>query len=333
MTFTLKPNTSTSITNNKPLKYQHFILDLLKNIVFYACKKGVPMLISMTGFGKGEGNVQNMDVSIEIKSVNSRYLEIFVATPKSLSFLEEAFKKHIRQNIARGNIHCYLNLVSADNTLASYSVNKPLLKSFMQTVAEIGKETGVEPQVNMQDLLTQPELLILEESSVDHKILETEMLSVLDQAINELKYMEEKEGEYIREIFKDRMDSMSHQLATIQSLQQENIPRHIETLRSRITLLLKEDPGELQLHQEIVQLADKLDISEEIDRFHSHLKQFANYLETDEPVGKRLNFLLQEMNREITTMGNKASNSEISQHVVEIKNAIETVREQVQNIQ
>jgi len=168
---------------------------------------------------------------------------------------------------------------------------------------------------------------------VDHKILETEMLSVLDQAINELKYMEEKEGEYIREIFKDRMDSMSHQLATIQSLQQENIPRHIETLRSRITLLLKEDPGELQLHQEIVQLADKLDISEEIDRFHSHLKQFANYLETDEPVGKRLNFLLQEMNREITTMGNKASNSEISQHVVEIKNAIETVREQVQNIQ
>jgi len=203
----------------------------------------------------------------------------------------------------------------------------------MQTVAEIGKETGVEPQVNMQDLLTQPELLILEESSVDHKILETEMLSVLDQAINELKYMEEKEGEYIREIFKDRMDSMSHQLATIQSLQQENIPRHIETLRSRITLLLKEDPGELQLHQEIVQLADKLDISEEIDRFHSHLKQFANYLETDEPVGKRLNFLLQEMNREITTMGNKASNSEISQHVVEIKNAIETVREQVQNIQ
>ena len=203
----------------------------------------------------------------------------------------------------------------------------------MQTVAEIGKETGVEPQVNMQDLLTQPELLILEESSVDHKILETEMLSVLDQAINELKYMEEKEGEYIREIFKDRMDSMSNQLATIQSLQQENIPRHIETLRSRITLLLKEDPGELQLHQEIVQLADKLDISEEIDRFHSHLKQFANYLETDEPVGKRLNFLLQEMNREITTMGNKASNSEISQHVVEIKNAIETVREQVQNIQ
>lgn len=291
------------------------------------------MLTSMTGFGKGEGNVQNMDVSIEIKSVNSRYLEIFVATPKSLSFLEEPFKKYIRQNIARGNIHCYLNLVSADNSLASYSVNKPLLKSFMQTVSEIGKETGIEPQVNMQDLLTQPELLILEESTVDHKVLETDMLMVLDQAIKELQSMEEKEGEYIREIFIERTETMKEQLETIQALQKDNIPRHIETLRSRITLLLKEDPSELQLHQEIVQLADKLDISEEIDRFKSHLKQFAEYLDTNEPVGKRLNFLLQEMNREITTMGNKASNSEISQHVVEVKNAIETVREQVQNIQ
>ena len=291
------------------------------------------MLTSMTGFGKGEGNVQNMDVSIEIKSVNSRYLEIFVATPKSLSFLEEPFKKYIRQNIARGNIHCYLNLVSADNSLASYSVNKPLLKSFMQTVSEIGKETGIEPQVNMQDLLMQPELLILEESSVDHKVLETDMLMVLDQAIKELQSMEEKEGEYIREIFIERTDTMKQQLETIQTLQKDNIPRHIETLRSRITLLLKEDPSELQLHQEIVQLADKLDINEEIDRFQSHLKQFAEYLDTNEPVGKRLNFLLQEMNREITTMGNKASNSEISQHVVEVKNAIETVREQVQNIQ
>ena len=291
------------------------------------------MLISMTGFGKGEGNVHSMEIGIEIKSVNSRYLEIFVATPKFLSFLEEPFKKYIRQHINRGNIHCYLNVVSANNTLASYSVNKPLLKSFMQTVSEIAEDTGIEPQVNMQDLLTQPELLTLEESSIDQKVLESEMLKVLDQAIIELKSMEAKEGEYIRDIFVERMSSMEKQLSTIQELQKENIPYHIETLRSRITMLLKEDPSELQLHQEIVQLADKLDISEEIDRFQSHLKQFADYLDTNEAVGKRLNFLLQEMNREITTMGNKASNSEISQHVVEVKNAIETVREQVQNIQ
>ena len=291
------------------------------------------MLTSMTGFGKGEGNVCNMDVAIEIKSVNSRYLELFVATPKFLSFLEEPFKKHIRQHVGRGNIHCYLNVVSSNNTLASYSVNKPLLKNFMDTVSEISKDTGIEPQVNMQDLLAQPELLVLEESSVDHDVLEKEMLKVLDKAINELKAMEEKEGSFIRDIFKERIDVMEAQLKTIQSLQKDNIPRHIDTLRSRITLLMKEDPSELQLHQEIVQLADKLDVSEEVDRFNSHLQQFNTYLETDEAVGKRLNFLLQEMNREITTMGNKASNSEISQHVVEVKNAIETVREQVMNIQ
>jgi uncharacterized protein (TIGR00255 family) len=291
------------------------------------------MLISMTGFGKGEGTISNMDVAVEIKSVNSRYLELFVATPKFLSFLEEPFKKYIRQHISRGNIHCYLNVVSATNTLASYSVNKPLLKNFMQTVSDISAETGIEPKVSMQDLLTQPELLVLEESSIDHERLEADMIKILDLAIKELQDMEEKEGEYIRVIFQDRIESMQTQLKTIQALQKENIPQHIETMRSRIALLMKEDPSELQLHQEIVQLADKLDISEEIDRFHSHLKQFSDYLNSQEAVGKRLNFLLQEMNREITTMGNKASNSEISQHVVEVKNAIETVREQVQNIQ
>ncbi len=291
------------------------------------------MLTSMTGFGKGEGNVQNMEIGVEIKSVNSRYLEIFVATPKFLSFLEEPFRKYIREHISRGNIHCYINVNSANNTLASYSVNKPLLKNFMETVAEISNESGIEPNVSMQDLLSQPELLALEESSIEHKELEIEMIRILDSAIKELQAMERKEGDYIREIFKDRMISMEKQVHTIQMLQENNIPNHVETLRSRIKMLLKEDPSELQLHQEIVQLADKLDISEEIDRFQSHLKQFAAYLDADETVGKRLNFLLQEMNREVTTMGNKASNSEISQHVVEIKNEIEIVREQVQNIQ
>lgn len=291
------------------------------------------MLISMTGFGKGEGNINKMDVGIEIKSVNSRYLEIFVATPKFLSFLEEPFKKYIRQHISRGNIHCYINVNSAANTMASYSVNEPLLANFMETVSKISATTGIEPTVSMQDLLAQPELLVLEESGVDQDKLEADMIAMLDGAIGELREMEVKEGDYIREIFIERMNSMEKQLHTIEGLQKENIPRHIETLRSRISTLLKEDPNELQLHQEIVQMADKLDISEEIDRFHSHLKQFTTYLGSDEAVGKRLNFLLQEMNREITTMGNKASSSEISQHVVEIKNEIETVREQVQNIQ
>lgn len=291
------------------------------------------MLTSMTGFGKAEGCIQNMEIGVEIKSVNSRYLEIFVATPKFLNFLEEPFRKYIRQYLQRGNVHCYINVNSANNTLASYSINTPLLKNFMSTVAKIASETGIEPHVSMQDLLIQPELLTLEESSIEHEILEAEMIRILDLAIKELLDMENKEGEYIRVIFAERMKSMEKQLQTIIDLQKENIPRHIETLRSRISALLKEEPGELQLHQEIVQLADKLDISEETDRFKSHLLQFNTYLKSGEAVGKRLNFLLQEMNREITTMGNKASNSEISQYVVEIKNELETVREQVQNIQ
>lgn len=291
------------------------------------------MLTSMTGFGKAEKSIHNMDIGIEIKSVNSRYLEIFISTPKFLNFLEEPFRKYIREHIKRGNVHCYLNITSAQSSLATYSINKPLLKSFMATVDDIALETNIHPQVSMQDLLAQPDILTLEESRIDHNTLEKDMLSILDTAIKELLEMENNEGNYIRQIFIDRMRSMEEVILHIQELQKINIPKHIETLRSRIALLLKDEPNELQLNQDIVQLADKLDISEEIDRFQSHLQQFSDYLKSQEAVGKRLNFLLQEMNREITTMGNKANNSEISQLVVEVKNELETVREQVQNIQ
>jgi uncharacterized protein (TIGR00255 family) len=296
-------------------------------------KNGEFMLISMTGFGKAENSIQNMDIGIEIKSVNSRYLEISVSTPKFLNFLEEPFRKYIREHIKRGNVHCYLNLNSTLSSLASYKINKPLLKSFMATVEDIAAETNIKPQISMQDLLAQTDILTLEESSIDHTILESEMLKVLDSAIKELLEMEQKEGDYIRQIFEEKMNSMEKVIYKIQECQKISIPKHIETLRSRIAALLNDEPNDLQLNQEIVQLGDKLDISEEIDRFQSHLKQFFAYLETDEAVGKRLNFLLQEMNREITTMGNKANNSEISQLVVEVKNELETVREQVQNIQ
>ncbi len=291
------------------------------------------MLISMTGFGKAEGSIHEMNVTVEMKSVNSRYLEIFVATPKFLNFLEEPLQKYIRSRIRRGNIHCYVNVSSTNNTLANYVINKPLLKNFMATVREIAKETQIEPRVSMQDLLSQPELLALEESTLDYDILEIKMIEILDKAIAELLEMEKNEGEFIRQIFDDRLHIIEEQLQHIEVLQKENIPQHIETLRTRIRKLLNDEPNDLALNQELVQLADKLDINEEIDRFYSHLQQFTNYLDSNDAVGKRLNFLLQEINREITTMGNKASNSKISQHVVEIKNEIEAIREQVQNIQ
>ncbi|MFA6618028.1 MAG: YicC/YloC family endoribonuclease [Candidatus Neomarinimicrobiota bacterium] len=291
------------------------------------------MLTSMTGFGKAEGSIQNMDVAIEMKSVNSRYLETFVSVPKHLTFLEDILKKHIRKHIKRGNVHCYVNVNSATSTLASYKLNKDLLKSFMLSWQEIKKETGINTAFSMQDILSQPDIMTLEETSLDRDKVEKEILLLLDSAITELIEMERKEGDYISDIFRDRMITMNEQLDRIVELQKVNIPLHIETLRSRIAAMMQEEPDELQLQQEIVQLADKLDISEEIDRFKSHIIQFESYLENNENVGKRLNFLLQEMNREITTMGNKANNSGISQLVVEVKNALETVREQVQNIQ
>ncbi|MDZ7797569.1 MAG: YicC/YloC family endoribonuclease [Candidatus Marinimicrobia bacterium] len=291
------------------------------------------MLISMTGFGKAAGTIEGNDISVELRSVNSRYLEIFVAVPKFLNFLEDTCKKNIREHIQRGNIHCFINIAAGNNTLANYTVNMPLLRNYIETVRTIARKTGIEPQVTMQDLLTQPELLALEESRIDPDILSNEMTGILDKAIAGLLEMEKNEGRYIKQIFIERLQSTENHLTSIIQVQKENISTHISQMRERVGKLLEDQPGELFLNQEIVQMADKLDISEEVDRFKSHIVQFHAYLDMEETVGKRLNFLLQEMNREVTTMGNKASNSEISQHVVEIKNEIETIREQVQNIQ
>lgn len=290
------------------------------------------MLSSMTGFGKADGRISGTEVSLELRSVNSRFLEISIVTPKFLAFLEEPLRKHIRQYLQRGNIHCYVNMNANGNTLAVYRVNKPLLKNFTEALRIIAQETGMEPQLTAQDIISQPELMILEESSVDHESLETEMMKLLEAALKEMISMQDREGAYIRNLFNERIRAIKERLQTTEALQRSNIDEHIENMRKRINALVGEIRDESSFHQEVVQMADKLDICEEIDRFYSHIKQFNEYLEADEAVGKRLNFLLQEMNREITTMGNKAANSQISQHVVEIKNELEIIREQVQNI-
>lgn len=290
------------------------------------------MLSSMTGFGKAEGRISGTEVSLELRSVNSRFLEISIVTPKFLAFLEEPLRKHIRQYLQRGNIHCYVNMNANGNTLASYHVNKPLLKNFTKALLTIAQETGMEPQLTAQDIISQPELMILEESSVDHESLEADMLKLLDRALKELLAMQDREGAYIRDLFNERINTIRERLQTTEALQRSNIDRHIDNMRKRVSALAGEIRDESSFQQEVVQMADKLDIREEIDRFYSHIKQFNEYLDADEAVGKRLNFLLQEMNREVTTMGNKAANPEISRHVVEIKNELEIIREQVQNI-
>lgn len=161
------------------------------------------MLSSMTGFGKAEGVICGSEVSLELRSVNSRFLEISIVTPKFLSFLEEPLRMHIRQYLQRGNIHCYVNMNPNGNTLASYRVNKPLLKNFIDALKIIARESGLEPQLNVQDIVNQPELMILEESSVDHERLKTEVIQLLDTALKELLAMQDREGDYIR-IFSEK---------------------------------------------------------------------------------------------------------------------------------
>ncbi|MDZ7821219.1 MAG: guanylate kinase [Candidatus Marinimicrobia bacterium] len=217
------------------------------------------MLLSMTGFGKAEGTVGNTEISVELRSVNSRYLEIYVAAPKYLNFLEDTCRKSIRERISRGNIHCLVNLGNGSNTLAGYTVNLPLLNNFVEIMHKIADETGVKPRLSMQDLLSQPELLSLEESSIDPEVLSDRVREILERAAGALLEMEKIEGKYIRKLFTERLRSMEDRLNRVVTVQRANVSAHIAQMKERVRSLLEDEPGELSFRQEVVQLADKLD--------------------------------------------------------------------------
>lgn len=291
------------------------------------------MLTSMTGFGKASGAIENLDLVIEIKSVNSRYLELNVNLPKKLNFIEDAARVRLKELLNRGNIHCYVAAKENESTNAEYAVNQKLLDSFVKVMKKIGSETGHHLDVNVSDILSQPEIINLQDAGIDEKSFTVSFMLLLEDAVKAMVDMQQQEGINTEVYLQARIDAIQIKLDEIQALQKENVPFHLNLMKERVETLMESVSEEMSLRQELAQLADKLDINEEVERFNSHILQFNRYLQMQEPVGKRLNFILQEMNREITTMGNKANNSQISQDVVEIKNQLEAIREQVQNIQ
>ena len=290
------------------------------------------MLTSMTGFGKASGTIQNIDLTVELKSVNSRYLEINLNCPKNLNFIEHAARNLLKKTLQRGSIYCYIAAKEAETTGSEFKINHNLLESFLSVFRDVKKASNQTPALQFSDFLSQPDIISLQEEGINEERFSADFLKLLQTALDAILLMQEREGQNTEICLRDRISSISNIMDKILVLQKENVPAHIEMMKQRISELLETAADENSMNQDIIQIADKLDISEEIERFHSHVEQFSAYLDMKESVGKRLNFLLQEMNREVTTMGNKAAHASISMNVVELKNQLEAIREQVQNI-
>ncbi len=287
----------------------------------------------MTGFSKSEAKIDSTSVTVEIKSFNGRYLEINCKLPKLLSHKEFEIREMIRNKFVRGNITVTINF-NSDTFIAPLSLNESAIVDCYKQLNLIKSKLKIKEPINFEHLLYFSNYFISKEEDSISESLWVVIKKALTESINQLDKMRRKEGREIEKDLKKRMKVIKNLVSKVDELGIKRIPEEREKLRYRIAQLFESDEiDEQRLQMEMVLLADKLDISEECVRLNSHIKFFFDSLNEDESPGRKINFLLQEMLREINTIGSKASDANISQLVVKMKDELERIREQIQNIE
>jgi uncharacterized protein (TIGR00255 family) len=293
------------------------------------------LIKSMTAFGRGEYEFNNTLYSVEIKTLNNRYRDIIIRMPNSLQEFEEEVKAQISSMVKRGRIEVTLQVGRKDKeTNYNLDLNVPLLKSYLGIFKRMSREFGFNEMMRSDHIFQIKDMIIMKPDEADPEELRTSINKAMEQAIESLEVMRNKEGKAIEDDFFLRLDLIEMHLNVIEERSPVVVSEYREKLRNRIEALaedIKADEG--RLSQEVAIFASRCDITEEIVRTRSHLKQFRSYMAMDDSVGRRLDFLTQELNREINTIASKASDSLISTRAVEVKAELEKLREQIQNVE
>ena len=291
------------------------------------------MIKSMTGFGRGNYENDGRIYSIEIKSVNHKYTDINVRIPRFLNSMEDKIRKKISSAISRGKVDVFVNFENYSNKGTKIRINKDLAKEYISELKKLSEETGVRFDIRVIDVSKLPEILKIEDID-DDELIARELMQALDEAIENFIKMREIEGEKLVQDIEKRIYLIQEKVNEITDFSGNIVEEYMKKLEIRVNELLK--PGtvdENRLMQEIVIFSDKSSIEEELTRLRSHISQFLTLIKKESPIGKKLDFLIQEMNREINTIGSKANCLEITNRVIEIKTEIENIREQIQNIE
>ncbi len=293
------------------------------------------MIRSMTGYGKQNLSVEGREYQIEIKSVNHRYLDINVKIPKAISYLEETIKKEISNKIKRGKIDVFVSFENNSEEGRKIEINKQLAKLYIEQLKELAQEEKIESNIEVMDITKIPDVLTIKVDEENSKIKD-EIKQVTQGAVTRILEMKNIEGEKISQDLLQRIRNIQSKIVEISAKSTGLIEEYVVKLEKRVKELLKNDEvDKSRLAQEVVIYADKCSIEEEITRLKSHIFQFENLISNnqDGAIGKKLDFIIQEMNRETNTIGSKANNLEITNGVINIKTEIEDIREQVQNIE
>ncbi len=288
------------------------------------------MIRSMTSFARREAQGEWGGVQLELRSVNHRYLELNLRLPEELRLLEPKIRERLNQRLGRGKVDCSVRFQAATAQSAELAINEELVKQLAHASREVDAILYNAAPVNSLEVLQWPG--VLQAPALDEERLRSETLALLDQAIDEMTEDRGREGEKLKAIILQRCDAAE---VVVQGVR-ERLPEVLSAVRARLSERLAElraEVNEERLEQELVITAQKLDVDEEMDRLQTHLDEVRNVLQSDKPVGRRLDFLMQELNREANTLGSKSADTETTRASVELKVLIEQMREQVQNIE
>ncbi len=292
------------------------------------------MIRSMTGYGKGEASDDNISVSVELRSVNHRFFELNAKIPRGYLYVEDMLKSIVSEKVARGKVDAFVNINLGSGEKIDISVRHSFVKAYIDALNEIADTYGVKNDITLSAIAGQSDSFVINEEAPNTEIIKQLVKKSTDEALNTFLMMRETEGRKLYDDIRSRLADMKKMIAFIEQESPETVALYRERLKQKMTELLESAVYDQQrLITETAIFADKIAVDEETVRLRSHISQFENLLESGQPIGRKLDFIVQEMNRETNTIGSKSQNSEIAYTVVNMKSEIEKIREQIQNVE
>ena len=292
------------------------------------------MIRSMTGYGSAKGTAAGFAITIELRSVNNRYLDLGIKLPRGFLFAESEIKNYIQKKVSRGKLDFFLTLDSVESDQTRIRVNTRLAQAYRDAITEIGQNLELPASISALDIARFPDVLSLEKEELDQDAFLQQLFPLLDTALEDFNAMRAREGEKLAEDLLQKADHIEEMVQAVERQAPNTVSAYRERLEAKLREVLADTSAvEERMIAEAAIFADRVATDEETVRLHSHLSQFRKLMEEGSPIGRKLDFLIQEFNREANTIGSKCQDSEIAYLVVELKSEIEKIREQVQNIE
>jgi uncharacterized protein (TIGR00255 family) len=288
----------------------------------------------MTGYGRARQVLNKRDITIEVRSVNNRYLDTTVKMPRMYSFAEDAVRKQVQEAISRGKVDVFVTVDATAADTAKVSVNRELAAGYAQALRELAEVAGTEPRVTAETLARFPDVLTVTKEDEDLETVSADLIQVLKEALDAYNAMRAVEGRKLADDIGSRLTTIENLTGDVEKRSPETVTEYRQKLTARMEEVLQSTTiDEQRILTEAAIYADKIAVDEETVRLRSHVSQLRTMLTSDEPMGRKMDFLIQEVNRESNTVGSKCNDIAIAQVVVSLKAEVEKIREQVQNVE